>query len=198
MLVSPFPPDHYLTHYTPAGIDHLHILTENGDGLDHLSPRVAAELHFLAKLNMEVSSVEGRFVVHNIGQRMTFADAFGYANANIQSGDIAIVANADIYFDETVQMLKKGEIHKMERKGIAISPVIDMRKRAFALLRWDVLPHHSSRQDYKNRPLVYHPRTDCQDSWVFQVPLPKIHGRCDFVLGRLRCDNRCYAHKIGF
>jgi hypothetical protein len=170
----------------PLDLDYIHILTENGPGLEHTHPRVALDLQLLSKLSSQVSPVKDRLVVHNIGQRSTFADFFAYANNHIQTGDITIVANADIYFDATLQILKKGEVHKLDGKGIAIRPLVDMNKKVFALLRWDVVVNQTT----GSRSLVYHPRSDCQDSWIFQVPLPPLHDRCDFVMGRLRCDNR--------
>jgi len=162
------------------GIDQIHVLTEK-----NLNRRIAGDLRLFSNLSAEVSSVQGRFTVYEIGQRLTFAAAFEYINSNIQSGDIAIVANADISFDETLNVLKYGKVETLkEGNGIAIRPLVDMSNRVFALLRWDV------HQGLKRRFLTYHPRTDCQDSWVFQVPLPPMPDECDFVLGRLRCGNR--------
>jgi hypothetical protein len=40
-----------------------------------------------------------------IGKRLTFQAAFDYANSNL-SGEVCALANADIYFDETLRAVR--------------------------------------------------------------------------------------------
>jgi hypothetical protein len=73
-----------------------------------------------------------------------------------------VLANADIYFDDTLGLLEQREL-----KGL------------ICLSRWDVLPDGSS-------TMMSIP--DSHDAWIFRTPfnLPK----CDFTFGVPGCDGR--------
>ena len=47
-----------------------------------------------------------KIVQVNLGRRMTFSDAFAFANDNLNDSIIA-VANSDIYFDRSLSILKE-------------------------------------------------------------------------------------------
>jgi len=124
-----------------------------------------------------------------VGERLTFARAFAYAHSNVRgsssggssgggsSGAAAVIlANADIFFDGTLGGLASGRV--------------SLEGRALALLRWDVGPDGA---------LHWSPRTDQQDAWVFESPLPAAlrnacaGEECSFPLGLLQADNRLAA-----
>ena len=99
-----------------------------------------------------------------IGERLTFRTAFQVAN-NYYSSRNVIVANADIYFDNSLGRLVSA----------------DLNHTLIALLKWS---------DQGNA-LSIKLRTDSQDSWIFRSPLPgPLVDQANFVLGAPRCDNR--------
>lgn len=104
-----------------------------------------------------------------IGERLTYEAAFRYANAaDTPSGNIWILANADIYFDETLNE--------------ALS--CDMTDTVFALSRYEcdsaggvaMLPVDQARGG--------------QDSWFFTTPLRTEQMFTSFFLGIPCCDYR--------
>ena len=97
-----------------------------------------------------------------LGRRATFQLLFDYANKNL-SGRTVAVANADIYFDETLARLIG----------------YDLSGKLLCLSRWDVQPDGST-------TFFEHPSS--QDAWIFKAPIPQMN--CDFHLGLPACDNR--------
>lgn len=101
-----------------------------------------------------------RLVAH--GQRLAYVQLFDYANRYLRGLGV-IIANADIFFDETLALLDDEPL----------------RDRMLCLSRWDEgadgLPSHFD-------------RPDSQDAWIFEPPLP--HIAADFYLGKPGCDNR--------
>lgn len=108
---------------------------------------------------------------YKIGRRLTFGDAFRYANEHYP-GRIIIIANADIYFDTSLHRL-------MNIKNASDSI---FKSKVMALLKWK---HHD-----ETRSL--HLRTDSQDAWIFLSPINDkvIALSNDLVIGTVRCDNR--------
>ena len=125
-----------------------------------------------------------------LGRRMSFADAFVYANANITIGGLAVLVNSDIILDYAgVGSLARGE------------GGIDKKKTAFALTRWGVreekriIPDDWRTYDYKGLVstvgMTFLPRIDSQDTWVLRVPVDEaVIDQSDFFLGLPRCDGR--------
>src|ERR1051325_11640050 len=97
-----------------------------------------------------------------LGRRVTFRFLFDYANENLK-GQTVLIANADIYFDETLTRLRG----------------YDLNRKLLCLSRWDVRSDRST-------ALFEHPSS--QDAWIFQAPVP--HMNCDFYMGVPACDNR--------
>lgn len=97
-------------------------------------------------------------------KRPTFSYLFQLANTMIVQNDITIIANSDIYFEESAISL--------------ISNYLQPRN-CFALSRWDLGPD--------GIPKLFE-RADSQDSWIFRGPVSFIKN-CDFFLGRPGCDN---------
>lgn len=108
--------------------------------------------------NLNINSVP-YFNVIEIKERLTFNDLFklteNYPN------DINIIANSDIYFDETIleaRFLKPNE--------------------CYALSRWD----------YVNGGAILFNRKDSQDVWIFNGSVTKDIGH--YNLGVPGCDNK--------
>ncbi len=119
----------------------------------------------LAERYPELAHPKLQLVEHQ--RRVTFAELFEHANRRL-SGQVVIVANADIFFDETLALLKDASL----------------AGRMLCLTRWDEgadgVPRHLG-------------RSDSQDASIFEPPLPAI--ACDFFLGKMGSDNRL-AHEV--
>jgi spore maturation protein CgeB len=102
-------------------------------------------------------------------RRPTFLDFYSYINIYSGDDDINIIANSDIYFDETLDIVDK----------------LDMTMKCFALSRWDVLANGATQ---------LHMHRDSQDVWIFKGKITKyINGW--FGLGLRGVDNRI-LHEI--
>jgi hypothetical protein len=96
------------------------------------------------------------------GRRTRFQDFFEYAARELP-GRTVIIANTDVFFDETL-----GELAGYPMDG-----------RLLALSRWDERADGSS-------ALFEEPGS--QDAWIFRAPLRPFP--CDWYLGVPGCDNR--------
>ena len=117
---------------------------------------IAAEL----QSHPEFNSARVRPVQQN--RRVTYRKLFDYANSQL-TGKRVIIANADIFFDETLALL---DGH-------------DLSGELLCLSRWDVQADGSA-------TLFEHPGS--QDAWIFRAPIRPFF--CEFYLGLLGCDNR--------
>jgi len=104
--------------------------------------------------------------------RMTFGDFFSICNSYSNEDDVSIVANLDIYFDETIRLAEKIK-----------------RNNFWALGRWDVK---------KDGTIVHACRPDSQDAWFVKGPFKNINA--NFEMGKCGCDNRLAheAKKAGY
>lgn len=96
-------------------------------------------------------------------KRTMFCDFFEYANSCL-SGPV-IIANSDIYFDDTLKAL---DGYDYENKFISLS-------------RWDLLDDGTLR-------FIGSVSNSSQDAWIFKPPIAKFTS--DFGLGLPGCDNR--------
>jgi hypothetical protein len=99
--------------------------------------------------------------------RPTFRKYFDTVNAHTSAADVNIVANSDIYFDDSV----------------SLATAAFLRDRCLALTRWEVQPDGSS------QPLGWN---NSQDAWVFRGHLKAIDA-CDYSPGQPACDWRLAA-----
>ena len=105
-----------------------------------------------------------------IEKRLTFKDSIEFINNHL-SGKLVILANADIYFDDTLARLY----------NLKTREVISLNKTVLALLKWRDSPTGISVSI----------RSDSQDAWIFNAPLnSSVAIDSDFYLGAVRCDNR--------
>lgn len=121
-------------------------------------PERQKELDTCLKINKE----SGHFSnVIEINERLTFKQMFNLCAK--YKDDINIIANSDIYFDETILWTR----------------FMDDRQ-VYALSRWD----------YRgDRMAVLFNRKDSQDAWVFNG-IPDQRLQADYNLGVAGCDNR--------
>jgi hypothetical protein len=105
--------------------------------------------------------VSGKLIIVN-SERPTYRNFFDLVNDTVTSAnDISIVANSDIYFNDTL-----AHLDIKERQCIALS-------------RWD------KRKD----GLRLHNERFSQDTWIFKGKIRNVRF-CDFYLGIPGCDNR--------
>jgi len=124
-------------------ISKIVILNENGD----LSP-------FLS---------DSKLVIIPINQRPIYNDFFNTINSISTKNDINIIANTDIFFDESIEILNH----------------INLDNKCLALSRWDIVSN--------SKPKLYE-RADSQDCWIFKGKIKPIVGNLN--IGVPRCDNR--------
>lgn len=122
-------------------------------------PRRAAELAECLRRNRqnpqlgEVVALEGL---------PTFREFFAAANRVAATDDISVIANSDIFFDDTLKhaaLLARGE--------------------CFALSRWNVTGNGGAELD---------DRSDSQDAWIFRGSIADVAA--NFTMGVPGCHNR--------
>lgn len=103
------------------------------------------------------------------GRRLTYANFIQFVYDAVPENVFVILANADIYFKESL-----AELHK-----------ITMEDRMLGLLRWD--------DDGRGKSTIFGPRSDSQDCWIFLSNSIKTrkwdYGMINFELGQPGCDN---------
>ena len=98
----------------------------------------------------------------NLKERPTFNKFFEIANKYARKETVSIIANSDIYFDQSIIYTKLLEADE-----------------CFALTRYDVIDGEPKFLD----------KADSQDSWIFRGAIKKVdYG--DFYQGYWGCDNR--------
>lgn len=101
-------------------------------------------------------------IVYVQSQRPTFSDFFKLSNLSADEDDISIIANSDIYFDESLGLTDKIHFNDL-----------------WALARWDV---------QKNGSVELLDRRDTNDCWIWKGKLKQVPD-CDIQLGRGGSDN---------
>ncbi len=116
-----------------------------------------------------------------ITKRPTFSEIFDFVNTNYPD-HLIIIANADIYFDKTLELVKS----------------IDFENTFLALTRWNVIKQNGrlDNQPYHDRgvPIYF-----SQDVWIFKTPI-KNFDTLNIKIGTAFCDgNIAYqAYKAGY
>ena len=120
----------------------------------------------------EVNSSKIKQII--INKRLTYKLAFDYSENNIKHGEIVILVNSDIWFNNTIKQLNS----------------YDMTTLVIALTRYDCLKKkefHKMFKQFNEYKLLNRP--DSQDCWIFQNPI-KLQHDYNFKLGIPSCDNR--------
>jgi hypothetical protein len=106
----------------------------------------------------------------NVERRLSYSDIFNFVEERNLNGYIVFM-NADIFVDDTINIIKKSNIHE--------------KKTMIALLRYDLAMNGS----YK----IFGPRPDSQDTWIFHSkfnPIKKERKIFNFNFGKPGCDNK--------
>ena len=128
-------------------ISSLYILCESGE-------------EFIPDLGIKVQIVKQE-------NRPKFKDLISFAST-LSSNGVKIIANTDIYFDETIS----NALHVKE-------------KEVYCLTRWNQIGAGQ---------IEFFPNFKSQDSWIFRGTLPENIG--DFFMGVPGCDNRLAAEFV--
>jgi len=108
---------------------------------------------------------------HVIGERLNFKHVFQYILEKIPRDSLVVVANSDIYLDDSWRLLWS----------------VSMKDTFLSLLRWD------EQEDRSQAPKLFGPRDDSQDTWV--VDSNSVKDRTwnwtdmDIRFGQNGCDN---------
>lgn len=125
--------------------------------------RRKSEIELCLKKNSENPHID-KFL--HLSSWPTYNECFAITRA--RGKNIYVIANSDIFFDETLALVKK------------YSETILDSKVCFALSRWDLLENEISHYNH----------ADSQDAWIFFDAVPEIPG-ADFRLGgQAGCDNK--------
>ena len=115
-----------------------------------------------------------KIVQIELGTRLTYADVFRFIADNNTPAYI-LLANADIFFDESLSNLTRTDIHA--------------RRKMFALVR-----HEFRRAHHFPASGGVFPRVDSQDAWILHTNFcrfsPEVIALFDFPLGIPGCDNK--------
>ena len=155
-----------------------------------------------------LDQLESKLEVVPLGRRMTFADAFLFAN-NISAAEksatdgvgeagegLFILSNDDIAFDHSLSYLVggigEGKVLALTRHELSrgparwIPPPNDIDTALILARQPQPLSHQQGHPQF-----LLHPRADSQDSWAFRAPVPPgVIAKSDFFQGLPRCDGR--------
>ena len=112
-----------------------------------------------------------KIVVDTLGHRMTYYDVFQAILKNVPAGDFVVIANSDIWFNETLKHLW--------RIGLA------ERQLFLALLRWED-------KGEAGDATIFGPRADSQDTWIVardSITFTPTEDDFGFPFGKSGCDN---------
>ncbi|MCL2924716.1 MAG: glycosyltransferase [Trichodesmium sp. MAG_R04] len=136
-------------------IDEIHVFYDTSK--DQKTNLILNYLH--KKKNITVKIISGR---------PTYKNIFDYANQCFTSGSRIIVSNADIYFNETL--------------NLAVD--IDLKEKFIVLTRWNQQENNNLLLQKSNGL----PNYFSADVWIFQLPL-KVDFHCNYQLGTPFCDS---------
>jgi len=156
----------------------------------NLANENVAKMHCLLEPNTTAPdwlATHPKYVEFRVPGRLTYKEAFEYANANL-SGEICALMNLDIFLD-----------HNSDWRGTAFTVEPSSGKLTDGLLDMGVvlcLSRHefdgvgASTKDEQLQKLAY---ANAQDCWIFRSPV--FVQECDFKMGMLGCDN-AIAHRF--
>jgi hypothetical protein len=107
-----------------------------------------------------------------------------------------ILANADIYFDYTLEFFYEKLLSETSQTSTAYQIKAFPPKTLISLLKWASPLNTASRNQSSAAPpdssmISISLRTDSQDVWIFEPTVPEtVIAMSDFAMGLPRCDNR--------
>jgi hypothetical protein len=129
------------------------------------NPDIKKIIYFIT--DQEPIHIHNKIEYVKVNVRPTYRTFFEYVN-NKFPGETIILSNLDIYFDETINIVKE----------------ISLEKKILALTRYEL---KSEGWTLFNENSI---AKGCQDTWIFKSPINCADIYCDFTLGIPGCDNR--------
>lgn len=123
-------------------------------------PERQKELTYSQRIN---AANEYITMIYELPGRATYRDFFDKINTVSGPRDINIIANLDIFFDETLKLAEALRPHEV-----------------FALSRWDVTSENPFNIKRYEEP-------GSQDVWMFRGPITRQIKYCDFPIGKMGC-----------
>jgi len=156
----------FTTYYNPKNIDREKEL--NSCIYINCKNDLISKVYLLSQIHKRDYLNDNKIIPIEIFERPKFIDLFNIINRVSSENDINIIANTDIYFDDSLSLLKN----------------IELYNTCFALTRWDVWRDGRARLTELD---------DSQDCWIFKGKIKDIIG--NYSIGVPGCDNRL-AHEI--
>jgi len=121
-------------------------------------------------------------IINEVSTRLTYQYYFDYAKNNIPENDIIVLCNSDIFFDESILLVKE----------------LDLSNKVLALTRF--CPYHGHWINEDNIVIPYGNQDRSQDVWVWKNPLNIKNIDFNFNIGVLGCDNKItyQLHQAGY
>ena len=130
---------------------------------------------------LQGTEFEGRVTQVVLPQRMTYKDAFALVNREALQGYV-VVANSDIFFDATVQQLRRSALAHTRSFYVNLRFEYKEGTKEGNLMACPLFGAHSARAQ---------PLAGSQDSWMFHskfAPTGKMLEQTKFPLGKPGCD----------
>jgi len=143
---------------------------------NNIKNKYIKEIHLLNEQNYKVLDKKVKCI--NLKQRLSYQEAFKYAN-NLGSNKTIIVANSDIYFNDTLKILDKWNNYWNDKIICLTRHELDIEKRI--VNHREVKPFF-----YKNTIISVQPKWS-HDVWIFKTPIKEFE--CNFQLGTMHCEN---------
>ena len=111
-------------------------------------------------------------IINEVSARLTYQYYFDYAKNNIPEEDIIILSNSDMFFDESISLIKE----------------LNLSNKVLVLTRF--CPYHGHWIDNNNNVIPYGNQERSQDVWIWKNPLDTKNIDFNFNIGVLGCDNK--------
>jgi hypothetical protein len=131
----------------------------------------------LAHINDPYNKITQIIISNNFNYRPKFSHFIRHINENYKN-EICIIANSDIYFNDTLNKIN----------------ISNITNKVLSLLRYDLKKDNTieifRKFDTHKKDIRYgHPRDDAQDSWIFLSPLNIPYDSINLMFGTPGCDN---------
>jgi hypothetical protein len=137
---------------------------------ENINSKEFDHIHVFAQSELPTDQMPDNVTINKIENRLTYKYYMEYAENNIPKGDIIVLSNSDIFFDESILKVKD----------------INLDNKVLTLTRWCPYTGHWFRND---ELVPLHNHSHSQDVWIWSNPF-KHDDSFNFYIGTLGCDNK--------
>jgi len=120
-------------------------------------------------------STNDRTILIYPNKRNTYFDYFEYASSNIPKDDIIVLANSDMYFDDSISKITQ----------------FDLDTHVLTLTRWSSNGGEDGNRLVDGKIVLYRNHAQSQDVWIWKNPLKNLTPQhASFKMGLPGCDNK--------